>query len=46
MAKYKCNPKIKKFNQSVINDKSAAAKRSLSKDRKGMIKGMVSKMNK
>ena len=42
---YKCNPKIKKFNKSIINDKSAASKRSLAKDKKGMIKGIVSKIN-
>ena len=43
--KYKCNPKIKKFNESIINDKTPAAKRSLSKDKKGTIRGIVYKLN-
>jgi hypothetical protein len=38
------NPKITTFNSSVINSKSAAAKRATAARSKGTIKGMVSKM--
>jgi len=43
--KHKCtNPKIAKFNSSVIRDKQPIAKRALAARKKGTIKGLVPKM--
>lgn len=44
--KYQCNPKIKKFNQSIINSPAKPAKRAVSYHNKGRIQGIVSKINK
>lgn len=43
--KYKCNPKIKKFNQSIINSPSKPAKRAMAYRNKGHMSGIVAKLN-